>query len=109
DGQQSRCFGHVADAVEAITRLMNTPTAIGQVFNIGNDQEITIEALADLIKQKTGSRSEIIKIPYSEAYVRGFEDMQRRVPDVSKLERFTGYRPRTPLEQIIDDVVAEKR
>ena len=108
-GDQSRCFGHVFDAVEAITRLLNAPNAIGEVFNIGNDEEITIDGLAKRIKERTGSSSEIVKKPYNEVYGFGFEDMQRRVPDVAKLERFIGYRPRTPLDQIIDDVIAEQR
>jgi len=108
-GDQSRCFAHVFDVVEALTRLLNTPDAIGEVFNIGNDEEITIEGLAERIKQRAGSRSEIVKKPYGEVYGFGFEDMQRRVPDVSKLEKFIGFRPRTSLNQIIDDVIAEQR
>lgn len=108
-GDQSRCFAHVFDVVESLTRLLNSPDAIGEVFNIGNDEEVTIHGLAERIKQRAGSRSEIIKKPYGEVYGFGFEDMQRRVPDVSKLERFIGFRPRTPLDQIIDDVIAEQR
>ena len=108
-GDQSRCFGHVYDAVEALTRLLNAPNAIGEVFNVGNDEEISIEGLAERIRERTGSKSTIVKKPYKEVYGFGFEDMQRRVPDVRKLERFIGYRPRTPLNQIIDDVVAEQR
>ena len=108
-GDQSRCFAHVFDVVEALTRLLNTPDAIGEVFNIGNDEEVTIEGLAERIRQRAGSNSEIIKKPYGEVYGFGFEDMQRRVPDVSKLEKFIGFRPRTPLDEIIDDVVAEQR
>jgi UDP-glucose 4-epimerase len=108
-GEQSRCFAHVFDVVEALTRLLNTPDAIGEVFNIGNDEEITIEGLAERIKQRAASRSEIVKKPYGEVYGFGFEDMQRRVPDVSKLEKFIGFRPRTSLDQIIDDVIAEQR
>ena len=108
-GDQSRCFAHVFDVVEALTRLLNTPDAIGEVFNIGNDEEVTIHGLAERIKQRTGSSSEIIKKPYGEVYGFGFEDMQRRVPDVSKLEKFIGCRPRTSLDQIIDDVIAEQR
>lgn len=109
DGTQSRCFGHVMDAVESIVRLMDARSAVGQVFNVGNDQEITIEGLAELVKATIGSDSPIHKVPYSEAYPLGFEDMARRVPDVRKLERFIGYRPRTPLETIVADVIAEKR
>ncbi|MEO8723540.1 MAG: GDP-mannose 4,6-dehydratase [Sphingobium sp.] len=108
-GDQSRCFGHVYDAVESLTRLLNAPNAIGHVFNVGNDEEVSIYGLAEKIKQKTGSKSGIVKKPYKEVYGFGFEDMQRRVPDVRKLETFIGYRPRTSLDQIIDDVIAEQR
>ncbi len=108
-GEQSRCFGHVFDAVEAITRLINRPDAVGEVFNVGNDQEITIKGLAELVRDTVGSSSEVKLISYEEAYSNGFEDMQRRVPGVSKLEKFTGYRPRTSLEQIIADLVEEKK
>ena len=108
-GDQSRCFAHVADVVEALTRLLNSPDAIGEVFNIGNDEEVTIQGLAERIKERAGSRSKIVKKPYGEVYGFGFEDMQRRVPDVSKLERVIGFRPRTSLDQIIDDVIAEQR
>ncbi len=108
-GEQSRCFAHVHDVVESIVRLIDTPAAVGQVFNIGNDQEITIRALAELVKETVGSSSEIQVIPYDQAYTFGFEDMQRRVPDVSKLERVIGYRPRSSLETIIADLIEEKK
>ena len=108
-GDQSRCFGHVRDVVEAVLRLIATPAAYGEVFNIGNDKEVTIYRLAEMIRDAAGSRSEIVRIPYDEAYAEGFEDMQRRVPDVRKLERVTGFRPRIGLEQIIADVVADQR
>lgn len=108
-GTQSRCFAHVYDVVEAIVRLLNTRSAVGQVFNIGNDSEITIEDLAVKVRDTVGSSSEIKKIPYGEAYPLGFEDMLRRVPDVSKLERVTGFRPRTSLDTIIADLIVEKR
>lgn len=108
-GDQSRCFGHVYDAVESLTRLLNAPNAIGEIFNVGNDEEVTIYGLAERIRERTGSSSEIVKKPYNEVYGFGFEDMQRRVPGVSKLEKFIGYRPRTSLDQIIDDVIAEQR
>lgn len=108
-GDQSRCFSHVSDVVESIYRLMNTPEAIGQVFNIGNDQEISITGLAELVRDIVGSKSEIKKIPYDEVYAYGFEDMLRRVPDVAKLEKLVGYRPRTSLEQIIADLIEEKK
>ena len=108
-GAQSRCFAHVGDVVESLVRLMSTPGATGDVFNVGNDQEISIDELARKVKQLTSSASPIRKLPYNEAYGPGFEDMVRRVPDVRKLERVIGYRPRTPLDKIIADVVAGQR
>ncbi len=109
DGAQSRSFGHVADAVEAVMRLIKTPAAIGEVFNVGNDEEISILGLAEKVRAMAGSRSEIRMIPYDQAYGPGFEDMRRRVPDVRKLEAAIGFRPRTSLDQIITDVITEKR
>lgn len=109
NGKQARCFGHVQDAVESILRLLATPAAVGQVFNIGNDEEVTIYGLAEQVRAAAGSRSEIVLVPYSEAYPEGFEDMHRRVPDVRKLERVIGFRPRTPLTTIIEHVVADHR
>lgn len=108
-GDQSRCFGHVRDAVTAMLKLIGTAAAVGQVFNIGNDEEVTIQRLAEKVREEAGSRSTIVKVPYDQAYAAGFEDMQRRIPDVGKLERTIGFRPRTPLAEIIRDVVAEQR
>lgn len=108
-GEQSRCFGHVKDVVEALVRLMETPAAQGQVFNVANDQEVTIRSLAEQVIAATGSKSEIRLVPYDSVYPPGFEDMARRMPDVSKLERTIGFRPRRPLSEIIADIVAEKR
>ncbi len=108
-GTQSRCFGHVNDAVESILRLIATPAAVGQVFNVGNDEEVTILQLAERVRAAAGSSSEIRLVPYNEAYPEGFEDMHRRVPDVRKLERAIGFRPRTPLVQIIADVLADQK
>lgn len=108
-GDQSRCFGHVQDAIEGMLRLMASSDARNEVFNIGSTEEVTIYRLAELVRDAAGSSSEILRIPYSEAYAAGFEDMMRRVPDVSKLERCTGFRPQTPLSQIIADVVADQR
>ena len=108
-GEQSRCFGHVNDAVEALLRLMSTSSAIGEVFNVGSTQEVSVRELAERVRTAAGSRSDIVLIPYSEAYAVGFEDMMRRVPDVSKLERVTGFRPNTSLEVIIRDVVDDQR
>lgn len=109
DGSQSRCFGHVQDAVEALLRLLATPASVGGVFNVGSDEEVTILRLAEMVRDAAGSRSEIRLVPYAEAYAEGFEDMQRRVPDLAKLERTIGFRPRTPLATIITDVVADQR
>ncbi|MEO8294936.1 MAG: GDP-mannose 4,6-dehydratase [Gemmatimonadota bacterium] len=108
-GEQSRCFGHVRDAVESVLRLINTPSAVGQVFNVGTDREVTINKLAEMVRDAAGSKSSIVHIPYSEAYAVGFEDLERRVPDTRKLEKATGYTFTRSLEQIIDDVVAEQR
>jgi UDP-glucose 4-epimerase len=109
DGTQSRCFGYVGDVVWALTRLVQEPRAVGQVFNIGNDQETTIRGLAERIKAKTASSSDIVTIPYEAAYEAGFEDMNRRVPDLAKLKTLIGYEPRVGLDQIIDEVVAYHR
>lgn len=108
-GEQSRCFAHVYDVVESIIKLINTPSAIGQVFNIGNDQEISINGLAQFVKEATSSHSKIERLEYDDVYAQGFEEMQRRMPNVNKLEKFIGYRPHTPLEKIVEDVIAEKR
>ena len=108
-GEQTRCFGHVADVIEALVRLMAAPAARGEVFNVANDQEVSIRGLAERVIEATGSKSEIRLIPYSDVYPAGFEDMDRRLPDVSKLERAIGFRPRRPLSEIIRDIVTEKR
>lgn len=109
DGTQSRCFGHVADAVRSVLGLLDHPDAVGQVFNVGNDEEVTIQRLAELVKEASGSSSEIRLIPYDEAYAEGFQDMPRRVPDVTKLEALIGYRPDTPLSRIIEDTIKDQR
>jgi UDP-glucose 4-epimerase len=106
DGTQSRCFCHVRDAVWALVHLMNSPGSRGQVFNVGDDREISINDLARTIVSLTNSRSEIRHIPYSEAYGPGFEDMDRRVPDLAKVRRAIGYECRHSLEQVLEDVVA---
>jgi UDP-glucose 4-epimerase len=108
-GDQARCFGHVRDAVEALLRLMATPSAVGEVFNVGATEEVSIRQLAERVRAAAGSQSEIVLVPYSEAYAAGFEDMMRRVPDVTKLERATGFRPQTSLEVIVRDVVADQK
>ena len=106
NGQQSRCFCDVRDTVEALTRLIDTPHSVGEVVNVGNTEEISIEALAHLVKERTRSSSPIEFIPYDQAYEPGFEDMLRRVPSVEKLHALTGFRPQTPLNEIIDRVTA---
>ena len=106
NGQQSRCFCDVRDTVEALTRLIDTSRSVGEVINVGNTDEISIEALAQLVKQRTRSSSPIEFIPYDRAYEPGFEDMMRRVPNVDKLQALTGFRPQTPLTEIIDRVTA---
>ncbi|MGA2098960.1 MAG: GDP-mannose 4,6-dehydratase [Candidatus Acidiferrum sp.] len=106
DGKQSRCFCDVRDTVEALIRLMDTDRAIGEVVNVGNTEEISIEGLAQLVKQRTRSSSPIEFIPYDQAYEPGFEDMMRRVPSVEKLHDLTGFRPQTTLSEIIDRVAA---
>jgi UDP-glucose 4-epimerase len=105
-GQQSRCFCDVRDAVEALLRLVATDKAVGEVVNVGDDQEVTIEALALLVKERTDSSSPIEYIPYDQAYEPGFEDMFRRVPCLDKLELLTSFRPRTPLPAIVDRVIS---
>jgi UDP-glucose 4-epimerase len=104
NGRQRRCFGYVGDVVEAMLRLVSTDLAVGEVVNVGNDQEVTIEALASLIKERTASSSPLQFIPYEQAYEPGFEDMERRVPSLEKLVRLTGFRPTTPLAEIVDKV-----
>src|ERR1700732_4979634 len=103
-GKQSRCFCDVRDTVEGLIRLMDTPRSIGEVINVGNTEEITIENLALKVKERTESTSLIEYVPYDKAYETGFEDMMRRVPSVEKLFALTGFRPQTPLTEIIDRV-----
>jgi UDP-glucose 4-epimerase len=106
DGTQSRCFCDVRDTVEALLRLMPMERAIGEVINIGNTEEISIGDLAKLVKQRLGSSSPIVFVPYDKAYEPGFEDMMRRVPNIDKLHAFTNFRPQTSLAEIIDRVAA---
>jgi UDP-glucose 4-epimerase len=108
DGTQSRCFCDVRDAVEAVTKLIDAQ-AFGEIFNIGGTQEISIEDLAMLVRQRVGSRSQILYTPYDQAYGRGYEDMQRRVPSVEKLHGVTGFRPKIALQEIIDRTAAHLR
>ena len=105
DGQQSRCFGYVGDVVGALIQLMEHPEAVGQVYNIGSSEEVTILQLAERIKNLTKSESEITFMPYDEAYEEGFEDMPRRVPDTSKINSLIGFRPRMSLDGILQSVI----
>ena len=106
DGKQSRCFCDVRDTVEALLKLISLEHAVGEVINIGNTEEVTIENLAKMVKQRTDSSSPIHYIPYDKAYEPGFEDMTRRVPCIDKLHSLTGFRPQTSLVEIIDRVSA---
>jgi len=108
-GEQSRCFAHVLDVVESVKRLIFNPKSYGQVFNIGSSREVTINQLAEMVRQMARSSSPIVRLPYEEAYADGFEDMMRRVPAVEKLERCIGFKPSSSLERIVEDVVAEQR
>jgi UDP-glucose 4-epimerase len=109
DGTQQRSFTYVGDVVDALLKLMVTPSAVGQVYNVGNTEEVTIRGLAERIKAQTGSRSEIVLIPYDQAYEAGFEDMPRRVPDLTKIHQAIGYVPKVKLDEIIERVVEDKR
>ena len=105
DGTQSRSFTYVGDVVDCMMRLVNEPRAVGQVFNIGNKQEVTILQLAELVKSLTGSASRIEFVPYDKAYEEGFEDMPRRVPDLTKVTQLVGYEPKVQLNEIITRVI----
>jgi len=109
DGTQSRSFTYVGDVVGALLKLMVEPRAVGEVFNLGNREEVTIRALAERIKAHTGSDSPIRVIPYDEAYEAGFEDMPRRVPDLTKITRLIGYEAKVGLDEIIQRVVTDFR
>ena len=105
DRQQSRCFLHVSDVVEALVRLMEHPDAVGQVFNLGSQEEVTVEELARRVIRATHSSSQIAYVPYAEAYEEGFEDMPRRVPDITKIHELIGFSPTMHLDEIIRTVV----
>ncbi len=109
DGTQSRCFGHVLDVVEGLAKLPENPACFGQVINIGNDEEVTIQQLAERAIKMTGSTSEIKYISYDEAYGEGFEDMQRRVPNLAKANKLIGFKPTRTLVNIIEDVSEQFR
>jgi UDP-glucose 4-epimerase len=109
DGSQSRSFTYVGDVVRAMVALIDEPRAIGQVFNIGNGREITIRELAEKVKKMTGSGSEIVTVPYEKAYEAGFEDMPRRVPDISRIRALIGYEPTVELDETLARVIEHFR
>ncbi|HBB87829.1 MAG TPA: nucleoside-diphosphate sugar epimerase [Blastocatellia bacterium] len=105
DGKQTRCFGYVGDVVGALIKLLDSTESVGQVYNIGSTEEISIARLAEKIKELTKSDSEIVFVPYDEAYEEGFEDMPRRVPDTSKIKKLVGFEPKMKLEGILQSVI----
>jgi UDP-glucose 4-epimerase len=105
DGKQTRCFGYVGDVVGALIKLLDTSDSVGQVYNIGSTEEISIAKLAEKIKELTKSDSEIVFVPYDEAYEEGFEDMPRRIPDTSKIKKLVGFEPKMKLEGILQSVI----
>lgn len=105
DGKQSRCFGYVGDVVGALIKLVDNDGAVGEVFNIGSNEEISIVALAQRVKDLTHSNSEIVFVPYDEAYEEGFEDMPRRIPDIAKVNALVGFCPEMPLDGILQSVI----
>ena len=106
NGKQTRCFGFVGDIVGALIKLMDRPDSVGQVYNIGSNEEISIFQLAEKVKELTNSNSEIVFMPYDEAYEEGFEDMPRRVPDITKINQLVGFRPEMTLEGILQSVIS---
>jgi UDP-glucose 4-epimerase len=105
DGKQTRCFGYVGDVVGALIKLMDHPESVGQVYNIGSNEEISIFKLAQKVKELTNSDSEIVFMPYDEAYEEGFEDMPRRVPDIAKIGKLVGFKPEMALDGILRTVI----
>jgi UDP-glucose 4-epimerase len=105
DGQQTRCFCNVKDTVRAVIELAATPQAVGEIFNVGSQEEITIAALAERILARTGSASQLVRVPYDEAYEKGFEDMQRRVPSIDKIRAAIGWQPTVSLDETLDAVI----
>jgi UDP-glucose 4-epimerase len=109
DGSQTRCFCHVQDVIGALMKLVDTPASVGEVFNIGSTEEVTILQLAETVKRLASSSSEIVFVPYDEAYEEGFEDMPRRVPDTTKIDRLVGFQPTFTLDGIIRSVIEYQR
>ena len=109
DGQQTRCFCHVSDVVRALVELRRQPQAVGEVFNIGSTEEVSIRDLAERVQALTASRSELCCVPYDEAYAKGFEDLRRRVPSTAKIQQLIGWQPTKNLAEILRLVIAEQR
>ena len=109
DGTQTRCFTHVSDVVQALIAIAEHPQAVGEVYNIGSDHEITMLELAERIKQLTESASNIVFVPYDQAYEAGFEDMMRRVPDISKIRALIGYNPKVDLDALLTSIIEYHR
>ncbi|HYP26508.1 MAG TPA: GDP-mannose 4,6-dehydratase [Blastocatellia bacterium] len=109
DGSQSRCFTHVSDAVSALVGIAEHPNAVGEVYNVGSDREVSILQLSERIKQLTGSGSGTVFVPYDEAYEEGFEDMMRRVPDLSKIKRLIGYEAKVGFDDLLMSVIEYHR
>ena len=109
DGNQTRCFAHVYDVIDAVIALAFAKDAIGKVVNIGNDFEISINDLAKKIISETGSKSAVVYVPYDEAYGDGFEDMERRVPNIELINALVGWKPRRDLSSMIADIAAEMK
>lgn len=109
DGEQSRCFTHVSDSVDAVVRLMRSDTTVGEVYNVGSDEEVTINELAERVRERTGSSSDIVHVPFAVAYEENFEDMTRRVPSVAKITAATGWHAGYDLDGILDSIIAHER
>jgi len=105
DGTQTRCFTHVSDVIEALIAIAEHPQAVGEVYNIGSDHEISMLELAERIKSLTGSASNIVYVPYDQAYEAGFEDMMRRVPDITKIRQLIGYKPKVDLDSLLTSII----
>lgn len=109
DGAQTRCFCDVRDVVRAVVGLLDAPQAVGEIYNVGSQAEISIQALAERVRARAGSSSDISLIPYDQAYAKGFEDMRRRVPSIEKIKAAIGWEPAIGLDQTLDDVIAHFR
>lgn len=109
NGKQSRCFTYVHDLIDALVLLSQKKESVGEIYNIGSTEEITIEDLAKKVKQKTGSESEIIHVPYDEAYEEGFEDMSKRKPDISKIKKTIGFEPKTSLDEALEIIISYEK